>query len=324
MGDTGKKKFFVAGLASILLVAAVVAVVVSAKNGGATSNGAAVSSTAKSVQAICAPTDYKETCQKSLAQANTTNPKELIKVAFDATVKNIGDVLKKSALLKEAAADESTKDAFNVCQEVLETAVDDLKRSFDKVGEFDPTKTEEYVEDLKTWLSAVITNQETCVDAFENTTGDTGEKMKNLLRTARELSSNGLAMVSDISSIVSSLDLGSLASSRRLLSFVDRRILAASRRGPDVVVAQDGSAKFKTIKEAVATIPKKNNRPFVIHVKAGLYNENVEFPKGANQVILVGDGPLKTRITGNKCYAKGVKTFHTATVGQSLFLNFLI
>ena len=324
MGDTGKKKIFVAGLASILLVAAVVAVVVvSTKNGDASSgeSDGALSTTAKSVQDICAPTDYKQTCEKSLAHANTTNPKELIKLAFDATVKNIGDVLKNSAVLKEAAADPSTKDAYVVCQEVLETAVDDLQRSVDKVGEFDATKAEEYIEDLKTWLSAVITNQETCVDAFENTTGDAGEKMKNLLRTARELSSNGLAMVSDISAIVSSLGLGSL-SGRRLLSekrqaeieFVDRRILAAAKGGPDAVVAQDGSGKFKTIKAAVATIPKKNNKPFVIYVKAGLYKENVEIPKGASQVILIGDGPLKTRITGDKCFAKGVKTYHTATV----------
>ncbi|KAL8490617.1 hypothetical protein ACS0TY_022571 [Phlomoides rotata] len=328
MGDSGKKKLFIAGLASILLVAAVVAVVVYTKHGdrnqSSTDNhgGGAVGSTAKSVQAICAPTSYKETCIKSLAGANTTNPKELIQVTFDAAIKNFGDVLKKMPVLKEAATDVSTKDAFDVCQEVLETAVDDLKRSFDKVGVFDPSKEVEYVEDLRTWMGAVVTNHYTCVDAFENTTGDSGEKMKNLLTTARELSSNGLAMVSHISQIFSSLGFKTLGS-RRLLSeelkaseeFVDRRLLRAARRGPDVLVAQDGSGQFRTIKEAIARIPKKNNRPFVIHVKAGLYKEYVDIPKGANQVILVGDGPLKTRITGKKCYAKGVKTFQSATVG---------
>ncbi|KAK4388423.1 putative pectinesterase/pectinesterase inhibitor 28, partial [Sesamum angolense] len=196
---------------------------------------------------------------------------------FEFTEKNIGDVIKSSPLFKEAASDDSTKQALAICQEVLDTAVDDLKRSFDKVGEFDASKANEYLEDLKTWLSAVITNHETCIDAFENTQGDTGEKMKNVLQTARQMSSNGLAM-------------------------------------PNAVVAQDGSGQFKTISAAIASVPQKNNQMFVIHVKAGVYKESVEIPKKVNKIVLIGDGPLKTRITGRKNYAEGVKTFHTATV----------
>ncbi|KAI3459253.1 hypothetical protein Pfo_015916 [Paulownia fortunei] len=342
--DTKKKKVAVAGLASILLVAMVVAVAVGitkeegSANVGSSNNSGGISTSSKAVQAICSPTDYKETCEKSLSQANTTNPKELIKVAFNVAINNIGDVIKNSALLKEADSDDSTKQALDVCQEVLETAVDDLKRSFNKVGELGVRKVDEYAEDVKTWLSAVITYQETCIDAFENTTGDTGEKMKKLLKTARELSSNGLAMVTDISSILSSLQLGNLGS-RRLLSEEGRilygndptdyapgdeprffknlrRLLTVTPTSlkPNAVVAQDGSGHFKTISAAIATVPKKNNNTFVIYVKAGLYKEQVQVPKGVNKIVLIGDGPLKTRITGRKNFAEGVKTYQTATV----------
>ncbi|KAL0323445.1 UNVERIFIED_CONTAM: putative pectinesterase/pectinesterase inhibitor 21 [Sesamum angustifolium] len=182
----------VAGLAAILVVAMVVAV--------------AVGVTRKNGEVI-----------QGLSHANTTNPKELIKAAFDFTLKNIGDVVKNSPLFKEASHDKSTKEALEICQQVLDIAIDDLKMSFDSVEEFDVVNASEYVEDLKTWLSAVITNQETCIDAFDNTTGDTGEKMKNLLKTAREMSSNGLAMVTDMSSFLTSLQLGNVAA-RKLLS----------------------------------------------------------------------------------------------------------
>ncbi|KAL8486195.1 hypothetical protein ACS0TY_023045 [Phlomoides rotata] len=193
MGDSpNKKKIVVAELASILLVAAMVGIVVSTKSGGAQP----ISGSNKAVQAICSPTRYKETCEKSLSQANTTDPKKLIQLAFDATAQNIGDVLNKSALLKEAEADPSMKDAYLVCQLELESAVDDLKRSIEHVREFDASKTREYIEDLRTWLSAVVTNQVTCVDAFEGTTGDAGEKMKKMLATARQMSSNALALIS--------------------------------------------------------------------------------------------------------------------------------
>ncbi|KAK6161077.1 hypothetical protein DH2020_004458 [Rehmannia glutinosa] len=321
----------VAGLASILLVAMCVAVAVGVtkKNGGestdaAPSSNGGVSATTKAVQAICSPTDYKETCEESLSKANTTDPKQLIKVAFDATVKNIQDAIKNSSLFQKAAADERTKGALEVCDETLDTSIEDLKRSFDQIGDFDISKVDDYIDDVKTWLSAAITYHETCIDAFENTTGDTGEKMKKLLKTSGELLSNGLAMVTDFSTILSSLNLGSF-SSRRLLaddgipSFVDaraRKLMAATPISlkPNAVVAQDGSGQFKTIGAALATLPKKTNQTFVIFVKAGIYKETVIIPRHVNNVVLIGEGPLKTRISGNKNYADGTQTFHTAVL----------
>ncbi|XP_075516298.1 pectinesterase-like [Primulina tabacum] len=377
-----KKKLAIAGLASILLVAMVVAVAVTVANKkgdtvaapASDDGGNKISATAKAVKAICSPTDYKETCEESLSNANSTDPKELIKVVFEVAVKNISDAIKKSSLLKKAAEDPRTKAALETCEELLETSIDDLQRSFEKVGAFDMTKVDEYIEDLKTWLSAAITYQETCIDGFENTTGDTGEKMKKLLKTAAELSSNGLAMVTDFSSVLSLLQIEGF--SRKLLSdsadneesekrrlydyghdesdyypwsppskehqkqhgrtlldngnyphtkndvhpdFVSskaRRLLAVPRAflRPNIVVAQDGSGKFRRINDALATVPKKNNNPFVIFVKAGLYKETVRIPRKMNNIILIGEGPTRTIITGSKNFAEGTQTFHTATV----------
>ncbi|CAH9137177.1 unnamed protein product [Cuscuta epithymum] len=78
----------------------------------------------------------------------------------------------------------------------------------------------------------------------------------------------------------------------------------------DIVVAKDGSGNYKTVKEAVANIPKKGGR-IVIYVKAGVYNENVDV--NVNDVTLVGDGIGKTIITGNKSNGTGSSTFNSAT-----------
>ncbi|KAL2459674.1 putative pectinesterase/pectinesterase inhibitor 28 [Forsythia ovata] len=343
MGSDGsrggaKKKVAVAGLASVLLVAMVVAVAVGVNKGSdsgsssgsspSSDSGGEISSTTKAVKAICAPTDYKETCEESLASANSSDPRELIKTAFEVTVKNIGDAIKNSSLITEAQKDPMTSQALETCKDLLETSIDDLRRSFAKVGDFDPSKMDDYVDDVKTWLSASLTYQDTCIDGFENTTTDTGEKMKKLLDTANKLTSNGLAMVTDFTQILSGLQLGSF--SRRLLSdeaidengypsFVDaaaRKLLASNVASlkPNAVVAQDGSGNFKTITEALRTVPPKNNQTFVIFVKAGIYKEYVQIPKKMNNIVLIGQGPTKTRITGNKSYVDGVMTFHTATV----------
>ncbi|KAH6789435.1 hypothetical protein C2S51_004441 [Perilla frutescens var. frutescens] len=320
MGDGSKKKVIIASVAAVILVAAIVAVAVTTTKSDR--NTPDVASTTKAVDSICSPTQYKETCKKSLAGAKTTDPKKLIEKAINVAVTNVGDVLKKSTLLKDAANDPMTKGAYEVCEEVLEKAVEELKTSIGKVGKFEPIKAKEYVADLRTWLSAVITNQETCIDAFENTTGDTGEKMKKLLQNARELSSNGLAMVSALSEFVGALQLGSTDGGRKVVpgeeeDSADTQPLNGTTLSlkPTIVVAKDGSGQFKTINDAVASLPKNNNDSFVvIHIKAGVYDEHVEIPKGLNKVVFVGDGPKATVITGSRSMAGGVQTYYTPTL----------
>lgn len=169
-------------------------------------------------------------------------------------------------------------------------------------------------------------------------TGETGEKVKELLKTSSELLSNGLALVSQLQKVLSSIDdlgglidrlkgdqqrqlLGVAGEEEEIPDFIDlhaRRLMAApaSTLKPDAVVAKDGSGKFKTIGEAVATVPKKNTKPFIIFVKAGIYKEYVVVAKGQNNVALIGEGPLKTRITGNRCVKGGYPTFHSATLSE--------
>ncbi|KAH6789436.1 hypothetical protein C2S51_004442 [Perilla frutescens var. frutescens] len=316
MGDDAdsKKKVLVAGVASIILVAAVVAV---AYNGGY----GHITATSKAVAAICTPTRYKETCHDTLANANTTNPNKLIAMAINATIKSVSDVLETSPALKQASNDPSIRAAYDVCEEALGRAVDDLKTSFEKIGSFDAAKAKENIMNLRVWLAAACNYQETCIDAFENTTGNAGERMKKLLKRAKELSSNALTMVSNLSSFVGSLqlqnrkiDVGAAEDHR---AFGNRRLLQAKTLllQPTIVVAQDGSGQFKTIAEAVNTLPAKNNETYiVIHIKQGVYEETVQIPKKCNKVAFFGDGPTKTIITGNKSFAGGVKTYHTATV----------
>ncbi|KAE8658786.1 hypothetical protein F3Y22_tig00116970pilonHSYRG00312 [Hibiscus syriacus] len=75
------------------------------------------------------------------------------------------------------------------------------------------------------------------------------------------------------------------------------------------------SGKYNNIVKALAEVPKKNAERFVIYIKAGLYNEKVDIPKGANNVLFIGDGWTKTIITNNISVVRNkITTFHTETV----------
>lgn len=103
---------------------------------------------------------------------------------------------------------------------------------------------------------------------------------------------------------------------------ITRRLLMAgndSTLKPDVVVAKDGSGDFNTIKAAMAKIPLNSPKPFIIYIKEGVYEENLEFGYAMVNVALFGDGKEKTRITGHLNNADGTPTFRTATVGMKLY-----
>lgn len=321
----------------------------------------------KAVQAICQPTDYRETCINSLSAAagNATDPKELIRTGFQVATDRIRAAIKNSSVVRELAKDPMARKAVDVCEALLNSSIDDLQMSFDRLGSFDITKLDQYTADLNVWLSGAYTFQESCLDAFENTTGllhafsttsditvlymcllstksntaspfnencrtgDAGEKMKEILKTSRELTSNALAMVSEISSIVGSLNISGIG--RRLMSdepgngelpdWVDdrgRKLLAAAPANvqPDAIVAKDGSGKYKTIGEALKAVPPKNMKNFVIYVKEGVYAEKVLVDKNTFNVTMIGDGAKKTIVTGSQNFIDGVQTSETATFSK--------
>ncbi|KAL3538206.1 hypothetical protein ACH5RR_001572 [Cinchona calisaya] len=337
MAGQDRKKFAILGVASVILVAMVVAVTLSTRNSNTNNYNRQqdVSASQKSIQTICAPTDYKETCINSLqsAASNSSDPKELIEAAFKVTINYLNEAAKNSTVLQELQSDPRSKLALENCQELAQRAVEDLEKSFAMFQTFDVSNIDDILADMQIWLSGAITYQETCLDGFEDTQGDAGEKMKEALKTSMELTSNGLAMINDISSVLTTFDIQGITNRRLLSEDVDilghgvdqfpnwidgkrRKLLQAtpSTIKPDLIVAKDGTGKYLTINEALNDIPKNSNSTFVLYIKEGIYEEKVQFSKSHLNLIVIGDGPTKTRITGKLNFIDGTSTYHTATV----------
>ncbi|XP_022742428.1 putative pectinesterase/pectinesterase inhibitor 28 [Durio zibethinus] len=366
--DDGQRKNRIAIIAvcSFLLVAMVVAVTVGVSinetnSDDETNNGtknSQVSSSMKAIKSICQPTDYRKTCEEQLrAEAgNSTDIKELIQAAFKAAMKFASQAAKNSTTLRDFEKDPRSKKALDVCKQLMTYSVNELQKSFNQIDKLDETKFDKMLADLKIWLSATITNQQTCLDGFRNTTTNTGEKMKKALNISMQLSRNGLAIVTEMAEVLKQLEIQGVSRrllqeeelpvvghydwtsfletnpwTRRLLQDYDppvighgefeiqfgvRRMMAAtpSRFKPDIVVAKDGSGDFMTINAAMTRIPLNAIKPFVIYIKVGVYEENLEFGYSMVNVTLIGDGKEKTRITGLLNNADGVPTFKTATV----------
>ncbi|XP_022138440.1 putative pectinesterase/pectinesterase inhibitor 28 [Momordica charantia] len=342
-GDQKKKKIAVVSVSALILVAMVVAVAVGVSNphdvdhddghDTESDDGHQITTSTKSIKSICQPTDYKDVCEESLATegVTATDPKELIKSAFKIATNHINAAIQNSTTLKELAKDPRANQALQNCRELLEYAIDDIKESFERIGTFEVGKVKEFIDDLKIWLTGALTYEDTCLDGFENTTGEAGEKMRQFLKSSQQLTSNSLAMVTELANSLGNLQIPTLG--RRLMaendapewvSDTNRRLLQAGpvTVKPNVVVAQDGSGKYKTINEALVEIPQKSNVTFVIYVKAGIYKETVVITNAMTHVTMYGDGPTKTVVTGSLNYIDGVQTFKTATfatIGTNFF-----
>ncbi|XP_071725297.1 probable pectinesterase/pectinesterase inhibitor 21 [Rutidosis leptorrhynchoides] len=327
----GKKKLTIIGVCSLILVAMVVAVAYGVNGNaehtqkdGTSSGSGEISTSKKMIKNLCQPTEYKKTCEDSLnsAHPNTTDPKELIRIAFKLAMKSIDQAIENSTAIIKITEDPRAKDALNACKTLMNDSIFELKNSFDKMADFDLHDFEDLMEDVQMWLTSSYTYQDTCLDQFENTTGESGEKMKKILKTSMELTNNAFSMVDGLRSFVSSLNISSF--SRRLIasenrsspSWAQRRLLQVNpaTRKPDVIVAKDGTGKYTTINEALKDIPLKRTKPFTIFVKAGIYAEYVTFTKDMDNVYLVGEGATTTIITGDRNFLDGITTVHTPTV----------
>ncbi|KAA8528165.1 hypothetical protein F0562_035584 [Nyssa sinensis] len=302
------KGFIAIGVSCILVVAVAVALIAvthhKTTNGGGNDEDV-LSTTTKSVASVCAPTDYKQACVNSLnavANNQSASPKDFLQAAIDFTMKEVKAALEKSATIGKDAKDSYHKMAFEDCQDLLKFAIDELQASFSMVGDSSLHTMADREAELKNWLSAVISYQQSCVDGIVNP--DLKNAMSNGLLNATQLTDNALAMVSAISKILTTFNIpvNTSASARRLfeaseadstdgypewLSGSDRKLLGAQNNGkvtPNAVVAKDGSGQYKTIAAALAAYPKDLKGRYVIYIKAGIYDEYITVEK--NQTLM--------------------------------------
>ncbi|CAL9751246.1 unnamed protein product [Musa acuminata subsp. burmannicoides] len=84
----------------------------------------------------------------------------------------------------------------------------------------------------------------------------------------------------------------------------------------DATVCKGSECRYRSVQAAVDAAPENSTRPFVIHIKEGVYEETVRVPFEKTNLVFFGDGMGKTVITGSlSADMVGVSTYNTATVG---------
>ncbi|KAH8492161.1 hypothetical protein H0E87_021662 [Populus deltoides] len=288
----------------------------------------------KPTQAIskaCSKTRFPALCVSSLLDfpgSMTASESDLVHISFNMTLMHLDKALYLSSGISYVNMETRERSAFDDCLELLEDSIDALTRSLSTVspssgGGGSP-------EDVVTWLSAALTNQDTCSEGFEGVNGTVKDQMTEKLKDLTELVSNCLAIFSatnggDFSGVPIQnkrrlmTEDGDISEEDNFPSWLGRRErrllgLPVSAIQADIIVSGDGSGTFKTISEAIKKAPEHSNRRTIIYVRAGRYVEdNLKVGRKKWNLMFIGDGMGKTIITGSRSVSNHITTFHTAS-----------
>ncbi|KAJ9685105.1 hypothetical protein PVL29_017219 [Vitis rotundifolia] len=241
--------------------------------------------------------------------------------------------------------------ALDDCRQLSELNVDYLQTISGELKSAE-LMTDELVERVRTLLSGIVTNQQTCYDGLVDSSNSMVAALLAPLSNANQLYSVSLGLVSRAlsqtrkrrkrrgltdnrflteldrvrepsSKIIEVLKKGSLNTSRglsrggRILSeLVDGGVLVSNT----VTVSPNGTDNFTTIADAISFAPNNSyieDGYFVIYVKEGYYEEYPMVPKYKKGIMLLGDGINRTVITGNRSVVDGWTTFNSATFAVS-------
>lgn len=342
-----RKRLFLVGVSAVVLVGIIIGSVVVAAghtrnthSPNTTSSSVPELTPATSLKTVCSVTQYPDSCFSSIStlpSSNTTDPETLFKLSLKVVVDELNSIYDLPKKLTEETEDEGIKSALRVCGEMFDDAMDSLNEtvSIMEVGDVKQVLNPKTIDDIKTWLSAVLADHETCFDALdelsqysiEYANSTITQNLKSAMKNSTEFTSVSLSILARVLSPL--IDLRIPMHRRRLLNSNSanlfpnwvrpgvRRLLQSINIKPNVTVAADGSGDVKTVNEAVARVPDNENTRFVIYVKSGTYVENVLIDKNKWNVMIYGDGKDKTIISGSKYYTlNGVTTFESATLGN--------
>lgn len=177
------------------------------------------------------------------------------------------------------------------------------------------------MSDARAFLSAALTNKNTCLEGLDSASGPLKPVLVNSLIEAYKHVSNSLSILAKSGSSRGSNHRRRLlrAAPAWVLPHHARFLQSLDEYDPSQVltVAADGTANFTTITDAINFAPNNSYDRIVIYVKEGIYDENVDIPSYKPNIVLMGDGRDVTVITGNRSVADGWTTFRSATVCES-------
>ncbi|CAI9781102.1 unnamed protein product [Fraxinus pennsylvanica] len=154
------------------------------------------------VQDACSVTRYRDICIHTLASFSHTAKHSPSRWARAGVSVTIGEAKKVSKYLWIRRNDTILKGRNKValldCVESFQELLDNLHKSLGMLRKLNFREFDSQMGDVKTWLSAALTDEDTCLDGFDGRKGKVVESLLNRVSNVSYMSSNALALVNKL------------------------------------------------------------------------------------------------------------------------------
>ncbi|KAA8533844.1 hypothetical protein F0562_031361 [Nyssa sinensis] len=158
------------------------------------------------IKTSCSSTTYPKLCYTSLsthASAIQTSPKLLAHTALSVTLDTAQST---SAMMLRLSQSHGMKPrevaAMRDCVEELSDSVEQLRKSIGEMNELKGSNFGFMVTDIQTWVSAALTDEDTCTDGFTSqaVNGTLKAVVRGRIMNIAHLTSNALALINSYAS----------------------------------------------------------------------------------------------------------------------------
>ncbi|OWM84063.1 hypothetical protein CDL15_Pgr009310 [Punica granatum] len=150
------------------------------------------------IRSSCVHAQYPDLCLHTLASySGPANPRSIAQAAVKASLsraRSVSGFLRTQAPGK-AHLSKREQAALNDCVEQLSDSIDELSRT---LGELQHLKGKTFrwqVSNAETWVSAALTNEDTCLDGFDGVDGKVKTDVRHKITRVARLTSNALYMI---------------------------------------------------------------------------------------------------------------------------------
>ncbi|XP_041011457.1 pectinesterase inhibitor 4-like [Juglans microcarpa x Juglans regia] len=158
------------------------------------------------IKTACNSTTYPALCYKSLspyAFKIKENPHHLCKTALSTTLKAARNASSTVKMLSRKIAGLARLEAAVIkdCIVNMENSLDELKQSLNAMKHLNDSNKEVQLENIKTWVSAALIDEHTCMDGFEEggwVSAPVKNKIRNSLVKIAWLTSNALCLINNL------------------------------------------------------------------------------------------------------------------------------
>ncbi|KAK4760084.1 hypothetical protein SAY87_023215 [Trapa incisa] len=151
------------------------------------------------VHLSCVHARYPSLCFRTLASySGPANPRSIAQAAVGASLsraRSVSGFLRGQALGQGGHLSKREQAALGDCVEQISDSIDQLSRTLRELQHLKGETLQWQISNAETWVSAALTNEDTCLDGFEGVDGKVKTDVGRRITRVARLTSNALYMI---------------------------------------------------------------------------------------------------------------------------------